>query len=86
VCLLNRVHHWFPDSTLAAFDSSLSSWDWSTSICTAPLAASRPRLYVETYRALERLYADGRVRAIGVSNFQQEHLERSWPRPRWCPR
>ncbi len=33
-------------------------------------------LYVETWRALERLLADGRVRSIGVSNFQQHHLER----------
>ncbi|MGI5176019.1 aldo/keto reductase [Dactylosporangium sp. CA-152071] len=28
----------------------------------------------EAYRALERLYADGKVRAIGVSNFMVEHL------------
>jgi diketogulonate reductase-like aldo/keto reductase len=32
--------------------------------------------YVETWRALEKLYADGRVRAIGVSNFQPDHLRR----------
>jgi diketogulonate reductase-like aldo/keto reductase len=32
--------------------------------------------YVETWRALEQLLADGRVRSIGVSNFQIEHLER----------
>jgi diketogulonate reductase-like aldo/keto reductase len=32
--------------------------------------------YVETWRALERLLADGRVRSIGVSNFEIEHLER----------
>lgn len=33
-------------------------------------------LYVSSWRALERLYADGRVRAIGVCNFQISHLER----------
>lgn len=31
--------------------------------------------YKETWRALERLYKEGRVRAIGVSNFQIHHLE-----------
>ncbi|PPL20242.1 aldo/keto reductase [Microterricola pindariensis] len=30
---------------------------------------------LEAYRALEQLYADGKVRAIGVSNFMPEHLE-----------
>jgi 2,5-diketo-D-gluconate reductase A len=32
--------------------------------------------YVETWRAFERLLADGRVRSIGVSNFEIAHLER----------
>lgn len=32
--------------------------------------------YVETYKALEKLYKDGRVKAIGVCNFDIEHLER----------
>ncbi|MFD5318584.1 aldo/keto reductase [Streptomyces sp. NPDC127098] len=31
---------------------------------------------IAAYRALERLLADGRVRAIGVSNFMPEHLDR----------
>ena len=33
-------------------------------------------LYVETWRALERLQEEGRVRSIGVSNFTVECLER----------
>ena len=32
--------------------------------------------YVDTWRAFEQLLADGRVRAIGVSNFEPEHLKR----------
>lgn len=32
--------------------------------------------YVETWQAFEKLYADGRVRAIGVSNFHIAHLQR----------
>ncbi|MFD1953234.1 aldo/keto reductase [Paenibacillus thailandensis] len=31
--------------------------------------------YKDAWRALEKLYADGRVKAIGVSNFQIHHLE-----------
>ena len=31
--------------------------------------------YKETWRALEELYQQGKVRAIGVSNFQVHHLE-----------
>ncbi|MBX2820497.1 MAG: aldo/keto reductase [Rhodothermaceae bacterium] len=31
--------------------------------------------YVETWKALESLYKEGRVRSVGVSNFLQHHLE-----------
>ncbi|MEH7884634.1 aldo/keto reductase [Bacillus sp. JJ1609] len=31
--------------------------------------------YIETWRALEKLYREGRVKAIGVSNFKIHHLE-----------
>ena len=32
--------------------------------------------YVDTWRAFEKLQADGRIRSIGVSNFEIEHFER----------
>ncbi|ASF37813.1 MULTISPECIES: aldo/keto reductase [Halobacillus] len=32
--------------------------------------------YVETYKALEQLQKDGKVKAIGVCNFDIDHLER----------
>lgn len=31
--------------------------------------------YKDTWRAMEKLYKDGRIRAIGVSNFQPHHLD-----------
>ncbi len=38
--------------------------------------APEKELYVETWKALEKLYADKKIRAIGVSNFQPEHLNK----------
>ncbi len=32
--------------------------------------------YVDTYKAMEKIYKDGRSKAIGVCNFDIEHLER----------
>ncbi|AXI76385.1 aldo/keto reductase [Peterkaempfera bronchialis] len=65
------------DSTLAAFDTSLAKLrldhidlyliHWPT--------PARDR-YLDTWRAFEKLLADGRVRAIGVSNFQPAQLRR----------
>ena len=40
-----------------------------------PAGADRLRATVGAYKALERLLADGRVRAIGVSQLQRKHLD-----------
>ncbi len=32
-------------------------------------------LYCEAWRAMEKLYKDGKIRVIGVSNFQEKHLD-----------
>ena len=38
--------------------------------------APQQDLYVETWRAFEQLYEDGRIRAIGTSNFRVQDLQR----------
>ncbi|RFA14166.1 oxidoreductase [Subtercola boreus] len=38
--------------------------------------APKQNLYVETWRALEKIQADGLARSIGVSNFHTHHLDR----------
>ena len=66
------------DATLHAFDKSagkLGLDQLDLLILHQPLPG-RFELTLDAYRALERLLADGRVRAIGVSNFMPEHLER----------
>ncbi|MFD5800948.1 aldo/keto reductase [Streptomyces sp. NPDC048171] len=65
------------DSTLRAFDASLAKLGLEyldLYLIHWPVPAKDR--YVDTYKAFEKLLADGRVRAIGVSNFLPEHLER----------
>lgn len=62
------------DSALRAFDASLS-WLELEYIDLYLLHWPVPRKRLESWRALEKLLSDGRVRAIGVSNFMVRHLE-----------
>ncbi|MFF0265506.1 aldo/keto reductase [Kribbella sp. NPDC004536] len=65
------------DSTLKAFDQSLSLLGLEyLDLYLIHWPTPARDLYVETWRALQQLYSEGRVRAIGVSNFQPEHLDR----------
>lgn len=65
------------DTTLTAFDGSMKKLGIDVLdlfLIHWPLPMFDQ--YVETWRAFEKLLADGRVRSIGVSNFEIAHLER----------
>ena len=65
------------DATLRAFDASLERLGLDAlDLYLIHWPAPARDLYVDTWRAMEQLYRDGRVRAIGVSNFQPDHLRR----------
>ena len=62
------------ESTLRAFAASLERLDLDyldLYLIHWPVKEK----YKETWRALERLYKEKRIRAIGVSNFMRHHLE-----------
>jgi diketogulonate reductase-like aldo/keto reductase len=65
------------DSTLRAFDTSLEKLglDYLDLYLIHWPLPSRGK-YIDTYKAFEKLYSDGRVKAIGVSNFYPEYLEK----------
>jgi 2,5-diketo-D-gluconate reductase A len=65
------------DATLHAFDKSAGKLGVETIdlLILHQALPSRFDLTIDAYRALETLLADGKVRAIGVSNFMPDHLE-----------
>ena len=73
--LTNHAHGF--DRALRAFDGSLELLGLDY-VDLYLIHWPRPHhdLYVETWRALEKIYAGGRAKAIGVSNFQIPHLQR----------
>lgn len=71
------------DSALRAFDKSLSllGTDY-LDLYLIHWPANRKQfgdkadsINAESWRALERLYREGRVKSIGLSNFEQHHIE-----------
>lgn len=66
------------DATLHAFDKSATKLgvDRVDLLLLHQPLSTRFDLTLDAYRALEKLLADGKVRAIGVSNFMPDHLER----------
>ena len=72
----NSDYHGF-DQTLRAFDDSMRRLRRDT-LDLYLIHWPRPRVnrYVESWKAFVRLQREGRVRSIGVSNFNRDHLER----------
>lgn len=70
--LWNEDHGY--DAALAAFDASLERLGFDY-VDLYLIHWPVPDLRLESWRALERLYGEGRARAIGVSNYMVQHLE-----------
>ena len=65
------------DKALAAFDRSLAAMKFDYMdlfLIHWPLPAIGD--FVDTWKTLDEIYKTGRVRAIGVSNFQTHHIDR----------
>ncbi|MCP1223716.1 aldo/keto reductase [Sebaldella sp. S0638] len=61
------------DSTLKAFDESLKKL--GTDFLDLYLIHWPKDKNKESWKAMEKLYKDGRIKAIGVSNFKEHHLD-----------
>ncbi|MFE6985655.1 MULTISPECIES: aldo/keto reductase [Streptomyces] len=65
------------DSTLRAFDASLDKLGLDyVDLYLIHWPVPAKDAYTDTYKAFEKILADGRAKAIGVSNFYPEHLKR----------
>ncbi|WP_371069540.1 aldo/keto reductase [Sediminibacillus sp. JSM 1682029] len=64
------------DSTLSAFETSLDKLglDYLDLYLIHWPVPSQGK-FKETWKAMEKLYNEGKVRAIGVSNFKEHHLD-----------
>ena len=73
---LRGSEHGF-DSTLRAFDATLAALGTDyLDLYLIHWPLPMRDLYVDTWRAFIRLREEGRVRSIGVSNFQPAHIDR----------
>ncbi|MFG0678750.1 aldo/keto reductase [Delftia sp. WSY_7] len=65
------------DSTLKAFDTSMAKLGLEyLDLYLIHWPSPARKKYVETWKAFKRLQNEGRIRSIGVSNFEPEHLTR----------
>lgn len=65
------------DETIKAFNDSLESLQLKyIDMYLIHWPCPEDNLFVETYQALEKLYKEGKIKAIGVCNFKEHHLEK----------
>ena len=79
IYVTSKLNNGFHDraDALAAFDRTLDALGFEyldLFLIHWPLPAVGD--FVETWKAMEEMQRSGRVKTIGVSNFQQEHLQR----------
>ena len=81
--------HWVTDrgyeATIAAVEKSLELLGldyidlylihWP---CVEKVTEDWKKVNAETWRGFEKMYKEGKIRAIGVSNFEQKHIEALW--------
>ena len=64
------------DRTIKAFEQSMESLDLTyLDMYLIHWPCPEDELFIETYKALEQLYKDGKIKAIGVCNFKEHHLD-----------
>src|SRR5271157_2432094 len=72
---LGNGDHGF-DETLRAFEASVRRLRRAPDLYLIHWPRPRVDRYVDSWKAFVRLQREGRVRSIGVSNFNRDHLER----------
>ncbi|WP_175615059.1 aldo/keto reductase [Piscibacillus halophilus] len=64
------------EETLQAFETSLNKLGLEyLDLYLIHWPVPEQNKYKESWKAMEKLYNDGKIRAIGVSNFKEHHLE-----------
>lgn len=64
------------DATIKAFNDSLESLQLTyIDMYLIHWPCPEDGLFIETYKALETLYKEGKIKTIGVCNFKEHHLD-----------